>query len=540
MRVPPLRIPVPVFEPSLAPAIFEVSSSSSSRLSPRRDIDQAAQKPKATTIAIAAVVSGLLLLLAAVILIRTLRIRHPNPKYIPTRVLKRLWTDWKVPEYRKGTKAHAYEQTRAEDDFARRNANPTTEDGLADTNNTTAAAAASTTTNANGGVDRNTSVRSVMTLPVYRPRATENEQVLGREGERDGIDVVVEMPTAEDEEALREEEMSALYQIRVARRRQIAEREERRRLRREAREANNVVALQELRNQTRASTGRNTDEIEELRQEHERIRETRQRAVSSVSYADLGVARADGTRIRANSTESERIGLLSDAASIGQQQRPGTGETGLLHRRDRSASSVISIDTLRSHNELGAPESPAMEGGSTYSLASLGAPSSRVRSRTNSVNTPRVSITASSTRAGSSPEMIDASAEDSGGDLGDHNMPPPPGYDDVSLDETGPGPSTPSLFGGISGRNSPYNEPPPDYDYPIGGPGPAQSRTNRLSAHMEDLAIHTVRTSSSDGDERQHQQRSSPQRGVGGTPQLPSLRLSQLPQIVIDPSSARP
>jgi hypothetical protein len=54
--------------------------------------------------------------------------------------------------------------------------------------------------------DRNTSVRSVMTLPAYRQKATDTEQVLGREGERDGIDVVVEFPTAEDEEAMRDDE----------------------------------------------------------------------------------------------------------------------------------------------------------------------------------------------------------------------------------------------------------------------------------------------------------------------------------------------
>ena len=339
-----------------------------------------------------------------------------------------------------------------------------------------------------------------MTLPVYRQRATETEQVIGREGERDGIDIVVEMPTAEDEEALREEEMNTLYQIRLTRRQQIAEREERRRLRREARETNNVVALQELRQQTRNSAGRNTETIEELRAEHERIRETRQRAVSSVSYGDLGVARLDGTRLRANSTESERVGLLSDAASIGTRTTSGTiPDSGLLHRRDRSSGSIISIDTARS-NDL-TPDSPSiLTGGSSFSLASTG------RARSNSgVNTPRAS--------GSSPEMINA--ED--GDLGDNSM-PPPGYDDVSLDEV----NTPrSVSRDISGRNSPYNEPPPDYPG-----GPAQIRNNRLSAHMEDLVA------SSSG------QRSRANSSTGRhPPRLPSLQT--LPQIVIDPASAR-
>ncbi|CAI4214537.1 unnamed protein product [Parascedosporium putredinis] len=133
-------------------------------------------------------------------------------------------------------------------------------------------------------------------------------------GERDGVDVVVELPTEEDLEALRDNEMEAMYHIRQARRLEIEEREERRRLRREARRRNDVVALEVLRARGRAAS--NNSVVDVLRQDHERIRDERQRTVSSVSYADLGVARHDGTRIRANSTESERVGLLSDAASI--------------------------------------------------------------------------------------------------------------------------------------------------------------------------------------------------------------------------------
>ena len=58
-----------------------------------------------------------------------------------------------------------------------------------------------------------------MTLPAYHQTAMQNEQVLAREGERGGIDVVIEFPeSAEDEERRREEEMEALYQVRFARR----------------------------------------------------------------------------------------------------------------------------------------------------------------------------------------------------------------------------------------------------------------------------------------------------------------------------------
>ncbi|KAF2785605.1 hypothetical protein K505DRAFT_6412, partial [Melanomma pulvis-pyrius CBS 109.77] len=94
------------------------------------------------------------------------------------------------------------------------------------------------------GVDRNTSVRSVMTLPAYSPAARENEQILGREGERGGIDTVLEFPeTNDDEEQRREGEMESLYQIRLARRREAAEREERRQARREARARGDTAAL---------------------------------------------------------------------------------------------------------------------------------------------------------------------------------------------------------------------------------------------------------------------------------------------------------
>jgi len=439
-----------------------------------------------------------MIMIAALVFIRTVRARHPNPKYIPTPFLKRLWKNWKVPTARG---SHSYEQADHDEETAYPGSG-----GQNGTQNTSGGARTrnGTATTPQTGVDRNVSVRSVMTLPVYRSKPDENEQVLGREGERDGIDVVVELPTAEVEEALREEEMDALYQIRAARRRQIADREERRRLRREARDAGNVVALQQLRDVGRTQSDRNVREIEELRGEHERIRETRQRAVSSVSYADLGVARADGTRLRANSTESERIGLLSDAASIAAS-RP---ESSLLHRRDRSTS-ALSIDTTRS-NDL-APDSPGMTTtGSHFSLASAGHPRSRANS---GANTPRLS-----TRAGSSPEIIDA--ED--GDLGDSII-PPPGYDEVSLDEITPMHS--GRTSAMSGRISPYPEPPPDY------PGPALTRNNRLSAQMEDLA---AQAAPEDG-----RQRTSP-RSSGVTPHLPSLRLSRLPQIVIDGTSARP
>jgi hypothetical protein len=262
-----------------------------------------------------------------------------------------------------------------------------------------------------------------MTLPAYHLNPLQNEQVLGREGERGGVDVVVEFPEgADEEEASREAEMEALYQVRLARRRENEEREERRRLKREARERGDFVALRELQARSTGQSSRSpVPNVEEARAEHARIKQERQRAISSVSYADLGIARHDGTRLRANSNDSERDGLLGSAASMGSASH---------HHRGRSASSVISVDTM--NTEL---------------------PSGRLgRSRANSAlsdrpDTPLRQVTSRSQagtpslegRAGSSPEMIE-----------DDDIPPssPPGYENISLD-------TPNDSLGI--------EPPPDY-----------------------------------------------------------------------------
>ncbi|WYZ43841.1 hypothetical protein EsH8_VII_000277 [Colletotrichum jinshuiense] len=329
----------------------------------------------------------------------------------------------------------------------------------------------------NSAVNRNTSIRSIMTLPAYRPDPTETEQVLGREGERGGVDVVVEYPTEENEEDLRDQEMEALYRIRVARRQELDEREERRRERREARERGDFVALDNIRARARAASSNSV--IAGLREEHDRLKAERQRAVSSVSYADLGVARHDGTRLRANSGESERTGLLSDAASIAATSTRSGTESAMNHRRGRSASSVISVDS---------------------DLPSPGLTRSRANSRP---DTPRLD-----TRAGSSPDIVEA-------DVGEAGMPiySPPGYDEVSLGDERSRSTTPQ----------PGNEPPPNY------PGPAEQRAESLASSMADLAAEEHTTNGP----ANHQRKSS-------IPRLPSLRLQQVPQIVIEPSSARP
>ncbi|KAL1959689.1 hypothetical protein VTO42DRAFT_1275 [Malbranchea cinnamomea] len=174
------------------------------------------------------------------------------------------------------------------------------------------------------GVDRSTSVRSVMTLPAYSPTPKPTEQVIAREGERAGMDVVIEFPeTAEEEEARREEEMESLYQIRLARRREQEEREERRRQRREARERGDFVRLEELRRESRTPAearrnlnGEHSPSAAMLIAEHQS--RGRERRVSSVSYAEIGHVRHDGTRVRAPSQDSDSRPLLDGAGMEGR------------------------------------------------------------------------------------------------------------------------------------------------------------------------------------------------------------------------------
>ena len=206
------------------------------------------------------------------------------------------------------------------------------------------------------GVDRNTSVRSVMTLPAYSRTPKDTEEVIGREGERGGIDTIVEFPeTAEAEETRREDQMESLYQIRLARRAEIAEREERRRERREARDRGDTARLAQLRRESQQRASESTTSLNggvsvsaaTLIAEHQS--RGRDRRVSSVAYASLGEVRHDGTRLRANSNDSERGGLLSGAAPMGgDATRPrGLSDATSMHSRERSGS-AMSVSTMGS------------------------------------------------------------------------------------------------------------------------------------------------------------------------------------------------
>jgi hypothetical protein len=185
---------------------------------------------------------------------------------------------------------------------------------------------------------------------------------------------VIEYPESETEvEARREEEMGALFAIRQARRREAEAREERRRERREARERGDVVRLTQLEEESRLraqarsdaasaasaaasiANGNTSSQADSafLIAELASIREAgvRSRRVSSVSYADLGLARHDGSRIRADSVESDHHPLLDSAASMGSRQSsPGRSRRG--HSRN---ASVLTFDsgTARNSGETG-------------------------------------------------------------------------------------------------------------------------------------------------------------------------------------------
>ena len=259
-----------------------------------------------------------------------------------------------------------------------------------------------------------------MTLPAYSKSVRDNERILAREGERGGIDTVVEASeTAEEEENRREEEMESLYQIRVQRRREIEEREQRREARRDARRREDYTTLATMRQesiwraQQRASSG-----AAAMIAEHRAA--SRERRVSAVAYGDLGVARHDGTRIRANSTDSDNRPLLDSAASMSESTvRPFTGDSLSVHRRGRSGSSATSAMSDVSDNEGDLP--PFGRSGSDFEVVNMNQTQSRSPSAT------RESVDNHS-RAGSIPGPLSIDTAD----VGEARIPmyQPPAYEE--------------------------------------------------------------------------------------------------------------
>lgn len=279
---------------------------------------------------------------------------------------------------------------------------------------------AQSTAAADTAVDRHTSVRSVMTLPAYSEGPRPTEKLIGREGERGGIDTVIEFPeTADEEEARRDGEMESLYQIRAARRQAQAEREERRRLRRELQGAGSSAALADLRRHDRIAGTVAAPAPAALVAQHEG--RGRDRRVSAVSYADLGVARHDGSRVRANSNDSDRPLLQNAALPGGARLRSDTASSGNTLRSYFRNISTVSLG-------LSDDEGTTVNG----------------RSRTNSELTPWMSTRPSQQTLG-------------GGDVTDNMITSdqaPPEYGDILLDN-----EHAERQAHITGEAPPYEEP---------------------------------------------------------------------------------
>lgn len=385
----------------------------------RRDGGASSQVAIIVVVSIVVVVSVCILLY---VVARSIRKQTPSSRLIPTKVLKRRWEAWD-PVGKKALKHYSAQSQQ------RNSSAPTLlgRDGRRSNRNSRLdlpdVELGGQSGGAEGDVERHTSVRSIMTLPAYSRSVRENERILGREGERDGIDVVVEAPETEEmEEQRRDEEMESLYQIRVQRRTENAEREERRRERREARERGDLVTLNRLRQESRLrAEERTVTDAAAMIAEHQS--RSRERRVSSVSYGDLGVARHDGSRVRANSQESHR-GLLSDAASIGgASSRPWTGRDSLsVHHRDLSGS-VLSISDDGS--DLEAP--PFGRAGSDFEVVNLHQTHSRNASR--NLTPIGTRSRASSAASGNSPPPIDTSSRNASVVSVPPDGPDPPTYD---------------------------------------------------------------------------------------------------------------
>lgn len=200
------------------------------------------------------------------------------------------------------------------------------------------------------GVQRETSVRSIMTLPAYSASPKPTEQIVAREGEREGMDMVVEFPETPDElEARREEQMESLYQLRLQRRQELAEREARRQERREARARGDSARLEQLAQESRARSSRrreastSTTSLNASTITAEQQSRERGRRISTVSYASIGNVRHDGSRLRADSHDSDHHPLLQTATG---QSSPSLRDPSSRNSRVQSlASSIISAST---------------------------------------------------------------------------------------------------------------------------------------------------------------------------------------------------
>ncbi|KAJ5406395.1 hypothetical protein N7465_007679 [Penicillium sp. CMV-2018d] len=302
-------------------------------------------------------------------LLRYLRQHHYEPKYLPGTFLKRKWKAWGP-----GKASYGQVPNQSGQDTSYPGAGPAPEMQTAD------------------GVRRDTSIRSIMTLPPYSQSPKPTEQVIAREGERAGMDMVVEYPeTAEEQETRREEQMDSMYQIRLQRRQELADREARRRERRDARLRGDSARLEQLNAEARARTERRRTgtnsavDVNTVLAEHQ-ARE-RDRRISSVSYAELGRVRHDGSRLRADSHNSDN----HDSDSRPLLQSDAVSSTAQSFERSSVDQSGAPLFMSESHN---------------------------------STELERLTLAPTTTQGSSGPE-----SQTDDGDLGMLNIPPPPDYE---------------------------------------------------------------------------------------------------------------
>ncbi|KAL9061284.1 MAG: hypothetical protein Q9162_000158 [Coniocarpon cinnabarinum] len=209
--------------------------------------------------------------------------------------------------------------------------------------------------NYDGTTNQRASVRSIMTLPSYSADAREHEEIIGREGERAGMDAVIEFPEDEsEEEARREADMLGMFQIRTRRREERDAREERRTRRREARARNDRDALEALRRESQRARQGSPSRPTAAQMLDQHRKNQRGRRFASVDYGALGVARHDGSRIRANSTGSDRP-LLPEAAAIAGHPGLNTTDLGALPPPLPYSASDISVNSIGNHSGQSSP-----------------------------------------------------------------------------------------------------------------------------------------------------------------------------------------
>ncbi|KAF8533941.1 hypothetical protein BDD12DRAFT_758467, partial [Trichophaea hybrida] len=263
---------------------------------------------------IAVIFVGLVaLLLLSYLLLRHIRKSRPQPPGFLPESLKKRWRTWAPGIYTNPPSTARLPSTRSARRTRQQHQQAT----------------------GGAGVDRNTSVRSVMTLPEYRPiAAADRERTIGREGERGGIDVVIEFPeTQDEEESRREEHMQTLYEIRLARQLERAA----------ARESGDITAAARRPGSTSSSSVRMVSpdppvNAATLMAVLASITE-RERRLSKVQYAEIGVARHDGTRVRP-SMDSDRP-LLDSSAPMGTSG--GSVRSGYqTHGRTESGLTLVS------------------------------------------------------------------------------------------------------------------------------------------------------------------------------------------------------